>query len=83
MRRLNVLPGITGLLQINERIHLNLKLGINMILNILKIGSLFRFKIILKTLRCFIRGNNKGLNKVGRVGIEPTTLSLKGSCSTN
>ena len=38
MRRLNVLPGITGLLQINERNTLNLKHGINMILNILKIG---------------------------------------------
>ena len=38
MRSLNVLPGITGLLQINDRNTQNLKLGINMILNILKIG---------------------------------------------
>ena len=34
MRRLNVLPGITGLLQINERNTQNLKPGINMTLNI-------------------------------------------------
>ena len=54
MRRLNVLPGITGLLQINEEILLNLKLGINMILNILKIGTLFRFKNNLKNSFCFI-----------------------------
>ena len=40
-------------------------------------------KLFLKHL-CFIYKKIKGiLNKVGRVGIEPTTLSLKGSCSTN
>ena len=38
MRRLNVMPGMTGLLQINERILMISKHGINMILNTLKIG---------------------------------------------
>ena len=38
MRRLNVLPGITGLLQINERNNLIFQLGINMILNTLITG---------------------------------------------
>ena len=39
MRRLNVLPGLTGLLQINERnTEVNLRFGTNMIWNILIIG---------------------------------------------
>ena len=33
MRRLNVLPGITGLLQINERNTIDFESGTNMILN--------------------------------------------------
>ena len=38
MRRLNVLPGITGCFKLMNGIPLNLKHGINMTLNILKIG---------------------------------------------
>ena len=38
MRRLNVLPGMTGLLQINKEMLMILKLGFNMMLNILKTG---------------------------------------------
>ncbi|GIR19918.1 hypothetical protein CM15mP35_01790 [bacterium] len=41
MRRLNVMPGITGLLQINERNAVDFKTWYKMTLNILKIGVYF------------------------------------------
>ena len=62
MRRLNVLPGITGYFKLMNGIPLNLKHGINMILNILKIGVLYLdFKIILKTPFALFSKKIKGI----------------------
>ena len=47
-----------------------------MILNTLKIGTFLDFKIILLTPFSIL--NQKLVEFKGRVGIEPTTLSLKG-----
>ena len=84
MRRLNVLPGITGLLQINERNTSDFKIWYKYDLEYIENWSLFMdLKIILKTPLAIFSKKIKESSKVGRVGIEPTTLSLKGSCSAD
>ena len=84
MRRLNVLPGITGLLQINERNTSEFETWYKYDIEYIENWSLYLdFKIVLKTPFSLFRKKIKGSSTVGRVGIEPTTLSLKGSCSTN
>ena len=83
IRRLNVLPGITGLLQINERntddFNIWYKYDIEYIENW---SVLMDLKIILKLQLLFLHQKHLE-SRVGRVGIEPTTLSLKGSCSAD
>ena len=82
MRRLNVLPGLTGLLQINERNTDKFSIWYKYDMEYIDNWSLLLdLKIILKTP--FSIFSSKFKRVVGRVGIEPTTLSLKGSCSAD
>ena len=84
IRRLNVLPGLTGLLQINERNTSDFDIWYKYDMEYLENWSiLLDLKIILKTPLSLIKSKTLGEVKVGRVGIEPTTLSLKGSCSAD
>ena len=60
LRRLNVLPGITGLLQINERNTSEFETWFNMILSTLKTGTyMLDIKIILKTPFFLFSNQNK------------------------
>jgi lipopolysaccharide/colanic/teichoic acid biosynthesis glycosyltransferase len=62
MRRLNVLPGITGLLQINERNTSEFSTWYKYDIEYIENWSLFLdLKIILKTPVAIFRGNSKGL----------------------
>jgi lipopolysaccharide/colanic/teichoic acid biosynthesis glycosyltransferase len=62
MRRLNVLPGITGLLQINERNTSEFETWYKYDIEYIENWTLYLdLKIILKTPLALIRGNTKGL----------------------
>ncbi len=62
MRRLNVLPGITGLLQINERNTSEFSTWYKYDIEYIENWSLFLdLKIILKTPVAIFKGNSKGL----------------------
>ena len=62
MRRLNVLPGITGLLQINERNTSEFETWYKYDIEYIENWTLYMdLKIILKTPLALIKGNTKGL----------------------
>jgi lipopolysaccharide/colanic/teichoic acid biosynthesis glycosyltransferase len=62
MRRLNVIPGITGLLQINERNASEFETWYKYDIEYIENWTLFLdMKIILKTPLSLIRGKTKGL----------------------
>ena len=76
MRRLNVIPGFTGLLQINERNTSDFETWYKYDIEYIENWSLYLdLKIILKHLFLYLAQKLKVFS--GRVGIEPTTLSLK------
>ena len=60
-RRLNVIPGITGLLQINDRNASEFETWYKYDIDYIENWTIFRFKIILKTPMSLINSKTKGL----------------------
>ena len=78
MRRLDVLPGITGLLQISDRNAPEFETWYKYDIEYIENWSLgLDLKIILKTPFSLIKIKTRKVFRCGSVGIEPTTLSLK------